>query len=111
MAASGLTVTVGLPFTPVNTARTTMITKSIILCCKTQMLKGGKNTSWKERRQENDSPVSVELCKGGVRGGGEAERRGCPDPAVFLAPSVYFLFVLTKHTAPLVSASDCMQLT
>lgn len=48
-------------------------------------------TSVEERRRGNDCPVRVELCKEEE----EAERRDCPDPAVFPQRSV------SKQTAPL----------
>lgn len=85
-AVGGLIVTSGIPLTPINTARTT--TSLIISNGRWEKT---VTTSVEERRRGNDCPVRVELCKEEE----EAERRDCPDPAVFLQQSV------SKQTAPL----------
>lgn len=97
-SALGLIVTLRLPVTEVNTARTMM--NIIIVCRKTQMLEKRKaeTTSVKECRQGNDPPASVELCNRG--GGGSREKRlsrSCCLPGTI---SLFFL-CLTKQTAPL----------
>lgn len=90
-SASGLIVTLGLPVTAVNTART--MTILIIVCRKTQMLEKRKaeTTSVKECMQGNDPPASVELYN---RGGGGGEGKQREEAVQILLSSWHDLFII-----------------